>query len=77
MNEDIMIVAPDGAYIKITYEISEDIKFLRSYLETHNLTFPDYDKSKKDLISIYLAGMSYLVMFSDKEIKYQKNKEKH
>ncbi len=65
MNNKILIIEPTGKCSKMFNTKDLEKQYLMLYLEKNNLTFKGYKQAKKDFLSLYLAGLNYIVIFID------------
>lgn len=65
MSDGIIIVSPTGEeYVKEDKNLDHK-RALCNYLENENLTFSKYKSSSRDVLSLYLVGLNYLVIHKD------------
>lgn len=65
MSNGVIIISPDGNVSKLKDKSLDHISSLQKFIKENDLCFPSYEKSNRDILSLYLSGLSYMVILVD------------
>lgn len=66
MSNGVIVIFPDGKISKIKDNSLNHITSLRLFIKENDLGFPGYEKFNQDYLSLYLTGLSFIVVLIDK-----------